>query len=185
MALDELRRDIEKEARSTASQLDREGESEAKTIIGDAKRLADDMRKKAIADAHAVVEQRKRDALIAVEIEVSGILSNAREESVDSELVLFKTLIAKRMRGSEEALIKYAIRNFLEIVPKSNSLATVGKKYAHLAEQQHIAKIKHADTSGIILSSLDGRISADASVDGLIETRGDVIRGALSKAKPG
>jgi len=181
MALEELRRDIEHEARLAASKLDSEGEAEAKAIVENAKKSANEMRKKAIEGANAEAEQRKRENLIALEMELSSMLSAAKEESLDRQMKQFGALVAKRLQASEQSLIKSALKSFSELMPLEHSVIRIDKRNAQLAKQ-YGSEIESAEIKGIVISSPDKKITADASIDGLLESHKDTMRRILSKA---
>jgi vacuolar-type H+-ATPase subunit E/Vma4 len=181
MALEELRRDIEHEARLAASKLEKEGDAEAATIIGNAKKSAETARKKAVEEAKLEAEHRKRDGLVSLETDISSMLSSAKEESIDRQMGQFGALVAKRLQASEQSLIKSAIASFSELMPLENSVIRIDKRNAHLVKH-HGARIESAQIKGVVITSADKRVTADASIDGLIGSHGDEIRRTLSKA---
>ena len=180
MALEELSRNIEHDAKLAASKMNAEGESAAKAILDEATHKAGAARKMAKADAHEEVEQRKRDMLIALEIEAGNILSMAKEECTDTELRQLVAAVKKRLQAREQEVIKSALKNFSTIVPLKDSMARVSKRNANIVRSS-VAKIVPEELQGVILSSTDGRVSVDASVDGLVGSNAETIRRVLSK----
>ncbi len=181
MALEELRRDIEHEARLAAAKLDKEGDAEAKVILDRANGSADETKKRALESAGDEAEQRKREGLITLEMELSAMLSSAKEESLKRQMRDFNALVAKRLQASEQSLIKSALKNFSGLMPLDEALIRIDKRNAELVKQ-YKAKVEYTQIRGVVITSLDGRVTADASVEGLLESHKDTVRRVLSKA---
>jgi vacuolar-type H+-ATPase subunit E/Vma4 len=179
MALDELRRNIEQEAKTTASKLSKEADTTVDKIIKDAKEKADAMKKSAKEDATAEVEQKRKDLITSLEIESTGLISNAKEESIQSQIRDFNALIKRGLQDKESEIIKSAIKRFAEVIPISETTVKISKENAALVKSA--GKVEFGNISGIILESMDGQISADATVDGIIQSNTDLIRRVLSE----
>ncbi len=179
MALDELRRNIERDARAEASRIERDSDSSTKKTIGEAERAAGEIKKKAEENALAEVELKRKDMLIELEMEASSIIDAAKEENVERQLKVFLAMIRKRLYLKEQEIIKSAIRNFSNVVALEHSRIRISRKNAGLVKVQG-AKIEPEEIRGVFLVSADGKVAADATIDGLVEANAEAIRGVLA-----
>ncbi|MGD0729110.1 MAG: hypothetical protein ABR981_03475 [Candidatus Micrarchaeaceae archaeon] len=179
MALDELTRNIEQEAKAEASRLGKEASSESSAIIENAKKLADALKKKRKEEAEVEVDNKKRDVASALEIESNEILSSAREESVDRHLPQLNAIIKKKFSAKESEIIKNALKRFSDIMPLDNAIVKIDKSNAKLVKAN--AKIENASITGVVITSSDGKVKADATIESLMDSNLDAIRRILSK----
>ncbi len=179
MALDELRRNIELEAEEAASKLEEEGESEYKKIIAEAKRKADTALKKAKADALSESEQKKNDIATSLDIETGGILSFAKEECINREMKQLVLAVKSKLDERQTEIINTALERFSESVPLHQTIAKLDKRHAG-AVKAPVAKVEYEDMDGVILTSIDGKVMADATLEGIVGSNSDLIRRALA-----
>lgn len=179
MALDELRKNIERDARAEAARIDKEGESESQRIIAEATRKAEGIKKKAQEGALADVELRKRDTLIELEMEAGNMLAAAKEDNIERQQRQFVEVVKRRLYKREPEIIKSAVKNFSSVVPLESATIRIDKKNASLVKAPG-AKVEHDNIHGVVLVSLDGKVTADATVEGLIESNAETIRGILT-----
>lgn len=180
MALDRLRNEIEEQAKAEAASIVGEGEKEANSIIGSAKRKADEIYDGIRNDALKEAEQRRKDVLISLEMEVSSMIANAKEERINHELKGFIAVIAKSMRNKQAQLIKAAAKRFSEVMPPEQCVARIGKDNAPILKQYGI-EASYEKIDGVVIESRDKRVSMNATVDGTIESNTETVRRALSK----
>lgn len=180
MPLEELQKSIEQEAKATASKMQTEADSESERIVAASKEAAAALKKKSKEDALAEVAQKEKDTLTALEIETSNILSTAKEESISRYLKEFDAVIKKKLQAKQKDIIKSALRSFSDVVPLQQATVKIDRKNVDLVKEA-VANIEYANIDGIVISSADKRINADATVDGLMESNADAARRILSK----
>ena len=179
MALEELRRNIEHEAKAAASRLDRESEHECNAILEKAKSLASDAKKKAKEDATAEVERKKRDLLMELDMEAGSILSGAREDNIDRHLSQFNSTIERKLYVKEAEIIREALKRFSSLMPLEQAIVKIDRKNVKLVKAY--GKLEEAKIRGVLLSSFDHRVAADATIEGLMHSNAGIIRRVLSK----
>lgn len=179
MALDELRKDIERDAEEEAARLGKEADNEYKRIIDEAKGRADEAMKKAKSDAIAESEQKRNDVTTALEIEMGSMLSSAKEECISREMKSLIVSLKSALGGKQDRIISTALESFSESVPLHQTIAKLDKKHAN-AIKTPVAKTEYSNINGIILASIDGKVTANATIEGIIESNGELIRRALA-----
>jgi|GEM_PF-1626622 vacuolar-type H+-ATPase subunit E/Vma4 len=180
MALEELRRRIEQDARAAAAKLEKEGDDEAKRMLDEARERAGKAKRAARERAQAEAEQRFNEMLTALETESGSILSAAREECVERELRPFRAAVRRKLQAREHDIIRSALKSFSAIMPLEQSFVKVDKRNAALAEGA--ARIEYEDgMHGIVLASPNRRVTVDATIDGIMASNADSIRRILAK----
>lgn len=179
MALDELRERIERDAKAEASRIGREAEAEAGRVLGAARKEAAEAKKRARESAERESDEKAKDAKAALEDEIEGMLSSARQEAIGAQLAEFGEAVKDRLSLRERDIIRSAIAEFSRVARPEHSVIRISKRHADLAGRA-IGKVEHAEMRGASISSLDGRVTADATVDGLAEANSDAIRRALA-----
>jgi vacuolar-type H+-ATPase subunit E/Vma4 len=180
MPLEELQKSIEQEAKAAASKLQEEGDGESERILAAAKQAAAALKRSAKEKAVSEVTQRERDMLTEIENDTQSILSAAKEEAISKYVKPFDAAVRKKLQAKQKDMIKAALKNFSDVAPLRQASVKISKKNAALVEGL-VANIEYADIDGIIVSSADKKITADATVDGLVESNADVARRILAR----
>ncbi len=183
MPLEAIRKRIEQEAAAEKSRIESEAKKAADAVIAQAKADAEAALRRARADALANAEARKRDFTTSMEIEANGIVSAAMEEHIDSVMKAFSGRVRKALQKRERDIIKRAIEGFTATVPREKACARLDGRYSDLAKG--FGRVEKANIKGVVLSSLDGTIRADATIDGLLAANAESIRRILSKGMYG
>ncbi len=183
MPLEAIRKRIEQESAAEKSRIESEARTAADAIIAQAKADAEAALRSAKADAQANAEARKRDFTTSMEMEASSIVSAAMEEHIDSMMKAFSGQVRKVLQKRERDIIRRAIEGFTSTVPREKACARLDGKYAELAKG--FGKVEKAKIKGVVLSSLDGTVRADATIDGLLSANSESIRRMLSKGMYG
>ncbi len=180
MALDELRRRIEHDAKAEASRIDGETEAAAERIVEGARRESAEIKARVRESAEKEAELKRKDAKASLEDEVETMLSSARVEAIESQLAEFSESVKDRLSLREREIIKSAIAEFSKVARPEHSVVRISKKHADLVGKS-TGKIEHDDIRGAVISSIDGKVTADATIDGLAETNSDAIRMSLAR----
>ncbi len=180
MALEELRKEIEHEANADASTLEKESIAECERILSDARQVAVEAKKNAKEKATKEAEQKRSDALTAIDIESGSIISSAKEDCINSTTKQFLQIVERKLNAREQDIIKAAIKRFSLVVPPNNAVAKLDKRNANLLKASGI-RVESSNVRGVFLSSEDGKVNTDATIDGLIRSNSESVRRILSK----
>ncbi len=183
MALEELKAEIEHEAKIESSRIEKDSESEAQRIISEARKRAEGIMKASEESSAAKAEQRRLDYLSSLDEEMSAIISEAMTEAVDASMEAFLPLVREKLEAAEQEIIKSALERFGRVVPLKQAVATVDKRNDSLVKG--VGSIEHSDVNGILLSSKDGSITADATIESLLASNSDAARRALYRGMVG
>ncbi len=181
MALDELRRRIEHGARAEAAGIEKEAEAQAARAIDEAREMAAAMKRKAHESAMEEAGFKKKDAHVELEDEIESMLAAAREEAVEGQLGEVVEAVKAKLEQRERDIIKSAIAEFLRTAHMGQAVVKINGKNDDLVGKS-VAKVEHANIKGVSVSSLDGKITADATVEGLAEANADAIKRELAAA---
>ncbi|MDE1762254.1 MAG: hypothetical protein KGH78_03635 [Candidatus Micrarchaeota archaeon] len=181
MSLHEIRDDILKEAEAKASVISDEGRSEASRILSEAKDSAKRIRDSSKKEISERTHMMRREHQAGVEIERNNTLLLAKEDAIDALVGSVKReVVANIMKAGYERIVKKAISTAREL---SGETALIIK--ADSANQKLLGKLGYraeaGDAKGVVITTRDGSITVDASIDSIIERNEQSIRGAISK----
>ena len=180
MALDELRKSIEREAREQASKIQKETDAEVERILREARDKASAIRKHAKETSLSEAEQRRRDEKTSLELQANTIIYEAMESVIEREMPEFVRFTVRALEETERDVIRFALKMFSAVAPLKGATVRINRKHAELADNSG-ANVVPADMHGVVVSSADGKIRADATPDSIIASNMDVMRRILSK----
>ncbi|MDE1865910.1 MAG: hypothetical protein KGH94_04720 [Candidatus Micrarchaeota archaeon] len=180
MSLEEIRKSIDKDARTRSESIREEGASEASAIIKEAKERASEVIKTAKAEAEKEAERIRREQVSGTQIEVNSMLVNARESVLERHMPSLKKGVASRLSGKNlDKILAGAAKQFSRFSAKEHMVVRTGKSNAAAAR-----KLGYPVVSGregeLTLEAKDGSVSVDASPSGLAERHAADARGLLA-----
>ncbi len=168
MSLNELRNEIEKEAKGSVSRIRKEGSDEEKRILQEAEDKAKEILKSAALEASSIRDRIKKEGDANIEMERKAILLKAREEVLDKEMAKITEMVEAEARRSYGKIFDLAIKKFSQIVQKKDIVVRTGKENMKLLKEHGISG-EYEDIEGFILSSRDNIVSLDATIPHMME----------------
>ncbi len=175
MSLNELRNEIEKEAKSSVSRIRKEGSDEEKRILKEAEEKAKEILKEAELEAEAIRERIRKEGDANIEMERKSILLQAREEVLEKEISKIREKIKSEAKKNYEKIFDGAIKKFSQIVQKKDIVVCTGKENMRILKEHGIGG-EYEDIDGFILSSKDNSISLDATIQHMIESNIESVK---------
>ena len=181
MALSDIKRNIEEQAKREASGIRESASEETKAIIEDARSRAKCMLQGAEKQTEEELKRLREESEASTELLVKNIVLSARDEALSDEVSKAKRLLAKSVRASQSyaKILKSAVKQAQEVAPQDELVITVSKEDRQkLADTESRIEVKETG-GGIIIRSKNGSIEIDATVGKLIESKLETIRNAL------
>lgn len=177
MGLTQLKNELIGDAKGQAKEISLETEKERKEIIKEAEKQKQAVLEQAEKEANTLVEDEKREQFAAIQLKAKRIVSEAKEETVNKNMGDVWTAFAKASKDANyPRLLKRLIEEGLDalgdqaVVQVNNKDKTLAKKFAKKVS------VVSGLSGGAIVSSPDGRISINNSLEALFEERREDIR---------
>ena len=175
MSLNELRNEIEKEAKGSVSSIRKEGSDEEKRILKEADEKAKEILKEAELEAEAIRERIRKEGDANIEMERRSILLRAREEVLEKEISKIRERIESEAKKNYEKILDDAIKRFSQIVQKKEMVVYTGKENMKILKEHGIGG-EYEDIDGFVLSSKDNSVSLDATIQHMVESNIDSVK---------
>ncbi|MHB1830151.1 MAG: V-type ATP synthase subunit E family protein [Candidatus Micrarchaeaceae archaeon] len=181
MPLEDIRKSIDKDARDQAAKVRADGVSEAEAITSAAEARAAEILKAARAEAAKEADRIKTEQVSGTEIEMNSMLLVAMESVVDKEAVRVMKEVQKRLGSGKlaEKSLASALREFSKSAPKKDIIVKVAKRNAKLAKSLGYDAVPSNAEGEILLSTMDGSMSLDASPSTLVAAHDALARRML------
>lgn len=180
MALDELIRKIDKETQDSVAEITGSAKKEAERIVDEARAKAAAIAAESKKDALEKAASRRREHESETGMEFDRIVQDAMSEAIEREETEIAILAKKELEASRNKIITDAVKRFSDVVPKETMVATASGQDKAILEKLDV-NVKAGRTPGIILSSQDGSIRADLSLDKMLLRQQEMIRSLIAK----
>jgi vacuolar-type H+-ATPase subunit E/Vma4 len=177
LGLSQLKNELIGDAKGQAKDIALETEAEKKEIFKEAEKQKQAVLEQAEKEATALVEDEKREQFAAIQLKAKRLVSEAKEETVNKNMGDVWTAFAK---ASKDANYPQLLRKLIEegvealgdqaMVQVNSKDVSTAKKFA-----RKVSAVSGL-SGGAIITSQDGRISINNSLEALFEERRDDIR---------
>ncbi len=179
MSLESITRKILEDARARAAAIDKEAKDAEDSIIGEAREKARSILEQGKSDASAEAARIAAEAKAGAEIEANALLLEARGSATERELqgvldIARRELVKNRMA----AILESSVKQFKRLNSGMPKIAADRRSAALLKGRGYSMEQGSAD--GFVLSSSDGSLSLDATVDSIVRHEADAARGLVS-----
>ena len=187
MGLDELRKGVLDRAREEARAVAKEAEAEASAMLEKAREQRRELMEAARREARELVEAERSEAVANARLEAKRELAKAREELVASvERQVWKELLkARRGRRKYAKLLHSLIEGGRKALGGGGALVYVNAQDRKLVGELRDAKLarEHLQCSGgAVVTSEDGRVRIDNTLEALFAEKADRMRIEIQKA---
>ncbi|MGC8479607.1 MAG: hypothetical protein ACP5M9_02985 [Candidatus Micrarchaeia archaeon] len=180
MGLSELKNQIEKKSRHDFEVEKRSFLEEQSSIIREARKKAEEIIKEAKQEASNLSESILSEAKAESESESNAIIAMAVESRISSAIADMQDTAIKALLNKEKEIVKSAIKSFSKIVDIPSSTFESNKDNIELAKG-FAKKLVNNKINGVILTSSDGSIVLDATVENILSSNIDKLRGVVQK----
>lgn len=177
MGLSQLKKELIGDAKGQAKEISLETERERKEILKEAEKQKQAVLEAAEKEANALVEDEKREQFAAIQLKAKRIVSEAKEEAVNNNLGEVWTAFAKASKDADyPRLLKRLVEEGLDALGAGAVVQVNGKDVSLAKKYAKNVKAVPGLSGGAIVSSPDGRISINNSLEALFEERRDEVR---------
>ncbi len=168
MTLEAIRKSLEKEAGSKASDMEKEASAEAERIISDAKQRAKQVANEIEARAANEMEKMQMESRASADIEAGAMLLEAQGEAVERSLRNVMSALSKEIGKTDmKKLLEKGLKEFEKSYGSRGLIISVSKKNAAIAKGLG-AKVEYMDDNGFVITTEDGKIALNASAESLL-----------------
>ncbi len=180
MSLDAIKKSILSEAGARASAIDDEASSEAKRILKEADERAKSIIGRAERDAKAEAERLAKESQAGAETEASAMMLEAKGAAVERALKKVSAQVERAVsKDYSKKLLDSGLKQFKEISGDSPVIRTAKRNAGMLKGGKY--RVEYEDIDGFILSTEDGKISLNATVQSVVGKSLDGARRLISK----
>ncbi len=181
MSLDEIRKSIEDESRSSAARIRKEAEREEGLILDEAGGKADAIIKAAKEEAEYERKRITAEHDAGVELEVNSIMLNAKEQVIESSVVDVRKEVERMLAKRSGELFKKAVAFFSKSTGSSSIKVVTNKR---LASSLGIKKenLEYGDMEGFVLKSADPKAIMDLTAKSISKRYENEMRNAVSRS---
>ncbi len=180
MSLEAIRKSILGEAESKAKAEQSEASSEAEKMVKEAESKAKALLKQAEAEAKAEETRMRNEAAAGLETERNAMVIEAKGKVVEKVLDSVKGQVERNIKSSNmDRMFKAAMKQFSELGDADDAVIRTSKKNAALMKGRH--NVEYTNVDGFVISTDDGKISLNATVDALVEGKTEEIRKIVSE----
>ena len=176
MGLEELREGILEKARADARRLESEAKAEAELVLSDARGQVKQILEKARGEAGQMVEAERSEAVANAHLENKREMAKARDELLSKAVKDVWHDFVKRARHSDyDKLLHKLVREGVKEVG-GDAVVITNKGDARLVEGFNFSKQHGEFEGGAIITSEDGRIRVDSTLEALFAQAEDDVR---------
>jgi len=181
VGLDELRKGMLEKAREEARALAREAEAEASSLTNKAKEQRSEILANAKREAKELIDAERNEAIANAHLEAKRELAKAKGELVDSveKKVWSELLKVRSKKSSYSKLLHKLIDQGKRMLEGGTPIVYVRAEDRKLLKDLKGARLadKSIDCSGgAIITSADGRVRIDNTLEALFEEKQDAMR---------
>ena len=189
MPLDEIKRNIEANARSEAESIRSSAMSESRKILDDAAESAKKLEKEYESETAKETERMRQMKVAEAEREARIRMLEATDAAVRRESKDIRSELSERLRKSDRygMLFKEAMKKAQEVAPASELVVQMNKNDEHFIKGSGMqVQIEYANILGLIIRSKDGSMKINATLDRLVDSSmEDVMKVIMSEIKKG
>ncbi len=175
MSLDAIRKSILGEAESKVKEEQGEADAEAERIVKEAQARAKEILKRGEDAARREEERMRLEAAAGLETERNTLVIEAKGRVVEQALAQVRREVERRVRADGlERILKSGVKQFAEASGGAEYVVRTSKRNASLVKGKQ--KVEYGDVDGFILSTPDGKLSLNATVETVVEYGIDGIR---------
>ncbi|HVC58378.1 MAG TPA: V-type ATP synthase subunit E [Candidatus Acidoferrales bacterium] len=182
MPLEDIKRDIEENARKEARRIHEESRKECELVLSDAKAKVSAIIDESQRSMKAELELLNREYASSIELGRKSAVLSAMEEALEAEMRSMRRELAKKARASPayEKLFKDAMKAGRQMAGGDDFIVATSKKDVPLLGKTS-AKVEARDMEGgLMVYSRDRSMSIDATLDKLIESKQEEIRNEIN-----
>ena len=181
MSLDEIKRNIEEQAKREAGGLRQAAEKEKDSLLSEAAARIKEMNLKASMELEEELKAMGDDSDSNIELAVKDMTLSAKEEALAAEIPKVRQLLAKFVRKSKSygKLFKAALKQAAGILPEGELVIAVNRsdksQVAGLKEKVEFESIG----GGLIIRPKSGDIRIDATLDRVMDSRMEEMKNMI------
>jgi vacuolar-type H+-ATPase subunit E/Vma4 len=178
LGLSQLKNELIGDAKSEAKKIAQETEKEKKEILKEADKQKQGVLEQAAEEANAMVEDEKREQYAAIQLKAKRLVSEAKENTVNQNMdKVWKEFAKAGKEANYASLMQKLIRQGLESLGEQ-AVVQVNSKDKSLAGKyaKNVSKTAADISGGAIISSADGRIVINNSLEALFDEHKEEIR---------
>lgn len=181
MALDEIKRNIEEQAKREADAIRKAAAEERDSIVREAEARLKELNQKLSAGINEELKRLREENESGIELSMKDIPLAAREEALSEEIPKVRKLLLKQLRASKhyEKLFNAAVKQAESFAPVSELVVEVDRLDKRLVEELG-AKVVFKDMDGgLVVRSKNGDVGIDATLGGIIDSRMEEVKNAV------
>jgi len=182
MPLEDIKRDIEENARKEARRVHEESRKECEMVLSDAKARVSAILDESQRGMKAELELLNREYDSSIELGRKSAILSAMEEALETEMRSMRKELAKKARASPayEKLFKGAMKAGRQMAGGDEFIVATSKKDVPLLGKTS-AKVEAREMEGgLMIYSRDRSMSIDATLGKLIDSKQEEIRNAIN-----
>ncbi len=181
MSLEEIKKSIDKEAKSESAKIISAADTESERILKEAGERALEITGHAKGEAKKEAERVSKERISGAEIEANSVLVAAKESVISKGAVAVKRDVASKIsKKLIEKSVSAAIKELSKVANKNDIIIKCGKKNEAALKKLGFEVVRSADDV-LLVSTRDGTISIDASAESLAAKMDGDIRSLLNE----
>ena len=177
MTAEKIIKQIQKDSENEIKQIIKNAEEQAKNIISDGKKEAEQESKKILTDGRQQRENIRKILISKANQDIKREHMNAREKIIEECFTKAHHELSITKGNNYEKIVKKLIEDGRKKLDGKCSLLISRAADKTIAEGMGIPIDGHIETSGgVILKSIDGKVTLDHTFDGILQREKDKIR---------
>ncbi|KYK32043.1 MAG: hypothetical protein AYK22_00340 [Thermoplasmatales archaeon SG8-52-3] len=182
MTAEKIIEQINKDTELEINKILKDAEDQAKIIISNAKKEVEEDVKKILSDSKIKSENVKKIHISKANQDIKREIMNAREEIIEECFSKAHHELSILKGKDYEKLVKHLIKDGMKKIGGKCSLIISRVVDKTIAKELGLSVVDRIEkTGGIIIKSLDGKVSLDYTFDGILEREKGKIRRKVGK----
>lgn len=181
MSLNKIKEKIEADAKADAARIRASSKKESDRIIAEAERKARAIREKADEDIELELKRIREEYQTSVALAIKDMELAAREHALSSSIDDVKAGVASKAKASKHysALFDQAMRHARKVMPSGDLTIVTNKADSNRISASGTKHEVRDMSGGVVISSHDGTLKVNASLDKLVELNAPLIRDSM------
>lgn len=181
MPLGEIKRNIEAESKKGAKELKDSYSAQREKITADSDAKISEIRERLAREIKEETKRLEEENSASIEIATKNIMLAAREEALSDELERVKSDLIKSIRQSKgyERIFRNALKSAEGLHLREQLIATVSKSDEKMLAKSGIRAEPGKVKGGVLIHTPDNRVTIDATLERMMDSRIEEIRSAL------
>ena len=182
MTAEKIIEQIKKDTDTEVNRIKKDAEDQAKIIISNAKKESEEEIKKILSDNKIKSENVKKIQISKANQDVKRELMNAREEVIEQCFSKAHHELSILKGNNYEKIVKKLIKDGMKKIGGKCSLLISRSADKKIAEELGLSVDGRVEkTGGVIIKSVDGKVTLDYTFDGILEREKGKIRRKVGK----